>query len=62
MQVLALSALSRLPVYKLSTALLEGELGTRLLPCLQSSSKEVGYLTNTNECDVLKHLRRLCFT
>lgn len=41
-QLAALSTVPRLPAYKLSSALLEGELGPRLEPCLESSSKEVG--------------------
>ncbi len=41
-QLSALSTLPRLPAYKLSSALLEGEIGPRLEPCLESSSKEVG--------------------
>ncbi|BDA45077.1 Protein TPLATE [Coccomyxa sp. Obi] len=40
-QLSALSTLPRLPAYKLSSALLEGEIGPRLEPCLESSSKEV---------------------
>ncbi len=44
-QAAALGALPRLPHYRLAAALGEGEsegrLGSRILPCLQSSSKEV---------------------
>ena len=38
----ALEALPRVPLHRLGAALGEGELGARILPCLHSSSKEVG--------------------
>lgn len=42
-QVAALEALPRVPLHRLGAALAEGELGARILPCLHSSSKEVGF-------------------
>jgi hypothetical protein len=40
-QIAALRTLPLLPAYLIGSALLEGELGTRLLTCLANSAKEV---------------------
>lgn len=40
-QIVALKALPAVPPYILGHALLEGEIGVRLQPCLANSTKEV---------------------
>lgn len=57
-QAAALGALPRLPHHRLAAALGEGEaegrLGGRVLPCLQSSSKEVHAVQWSRIADMLR--------